>query len=343
MSETTQKTQIAQNMLGIFSKKAEDVKVVDDTNSGGGNFFNPNAKDAPGQTYRAVIKFLPKLYDFDNPNKTETVETIQYYIKEGANKGVRYVSPKSIGKNEDCFVSDTYWAWKNSKDARLEKLAEELSYQRNTYALIQIIKDWQTPENNGKILLWNVPFAIQTLIKSLMYPSKEDIETGAVPNNVFNPITGIPMILKIGVKKTEVGEFRDYTECKFNDKLPTMMLLKGQEEQMKNEDIPTDETKLKELQNTILELILDGPSLEELEYKPANEATITRVKNALEVLEKGSVSTSQPNTTSTASESKSEVTEQPKEDKPAEKPQESKVDADTQSAEDVLNSIMGEQ
>lgn len=340
---TTNKSKIAQEMLGIFSRKPEDVKMVDDTNSGGGNFFNPDSKSAPNQTYRAVIKFLPKLYGFENENKTETVETVSYWIPEGASGGFRYLSPKSLGKKENCFVADQYWAWKESKDAQLEKLAKKLSYSRNTYALIQVIKDYVNPDNDGKIFFYNVPFAIQKQIKSTMYPSQEDIEQGIVTeaNDVFNPITGLPMVLKIPIKNTDAGEYRDYDECKFNEKLPTMILLPGEKTQMKNSDIPTDGDGLTKLQEQVLETILEGPSLKDLEYVPMTEEQNKRAKNALEIMSSGKVIDEPVN------ESKPSQKEEPKETKTEETKTEETKSEVSQSVkdeqDDLLKDILGDQ
>lgn len=324
---------IAESMFGVFGKKAEDIKVKDESTGGGSNFFNPDAKSAPNKIYRAVIKFLPKLYDLENPNKTETVETISYWVPEGQ-AGYRYTSPKSIGKMEKCPVADKFWEWKGSGDARLEALTKKLGYKRQFFALIQVVEDQAKPENNGKIFLYDVPYSIQKKIHEVMYPTKEDIKMGAVANNIFDPLDGWPLVMKVGIKDTGEGEYRDYDSCSFNDKLSTRMIVDFTKEPLVPADKPANEEELMAYQNAALEAILAGPSLADVEYKPLTEELIARTKKALAALEAGNTGTSTEEKPAEKAETKAETSTV------AEKTETVKETATT-SADDLVNQVMG--
>jgi hypothetical protein len=335
MSETAQA--IAESMYGVFGKKAEEVIIQDEKSGSGGIFFNPDAKSAPNQVYRCVIKFLPKLYDLENPEKTETVETVSYWIPEGTG-GFRYSSPKSIGKNQDCIVANKFWEWKESTDARLKKLSAKLSYKRQFFSLIQVIEDQAKPENNGKIFIYDVPYSIQKKIKSLMYPSKDDIKLGAVANNIYDPLEGQVMIMKVSIKNTAEGEFRDYDDCAFSTNLsPRMIVDFENKDDLKQAAKPETPEELRAYQSKAIKTILAGPSLKDVEYKPATEETLTRIAKALSNLENGNTGdeTNVAETTKAPVESSAETTKAP-----VESSAETTKSAVESSAEDLVKQVM---
>lgn len=333
MSDTAQA--IAESMYGVFGKKAEEVIIQDEKSGSGGIFFNPDAKSAPNQVYRCVIKFLPKLYDLENPEKTETVETVSYWIPEG-NGGFRYNSPKSIGKNQNCVVANKFWEWKESNDARLKKLAGKLSYKRQFFSLIQVIEDQAKPENNGKIFIYDVPFAIQKKIKALMYPSKDDVKLGAVANNIYDPLEGQVMIMKVSIKNTAEGEFRDYDDCSFSTNLsPRMIVDFENKDDLKQAAKPETPEELRAYQSKAIQTILAGPSLKDVEYKPATEEILTRIAKALSNLENGN--TGDESNQSNANVTTTETANVPTTEAASAETTKSSVES---SAEDLVKQVM---
>ena len=329
---------IAESMFGVFGKKAEEIKVKDETGGGGGIFFNPDAKSAPNKIYRAVIKFLPKLYDLENPNKTETVETVSYWVPEGTS-GFRYTSPKSLGKMEKCLVADKFWEWKESSDARLKTLSGKLGYKRQFFALIQVIEDYAKPENKGKIFIYDVPYSIQKKMNAIMYPSKEDMKMGQMPNNIFDPLEGCPLILKVSIKDTAEGEFRDYDSCEFTEKLSPRMIVDTSAEELVPAPEPKTDDELMAYKTKAIETILAGPSLKEVEFKPLSEDLVKRVKSALENLENGN--TGNQNASEPAATKEATTTEATKEAKPETKETENKA-SETDAAADLVAQVMGD-
>jgi hypothetical protein len=317
---------LMQDMFGVFNKKADEVNLVKEQ-EGGSAFFNPDAKKSPGQIFRGLVKFIPNLHDLNNM----MVEKVTYWVPEG-DKGFRFDSAKSLEKFADCPVNDAYWDMKNSDDARLKAAAEKIKYSRNTYVLVQVIKDLTNPDNNGKIMVWNVPFAIQKKIKAKMYPSKEDIEmSGAVANNVFDPINGLPMNLKIPIKTvTENGktsEFRDYDECTFAN-APVGVILDGEEKPLVISDNPEE---AKKQQEAILKTILAGPNLQDQAYKTPSEAEFTRVHNAIAALRGGQPVQTQAQTQTKAQTQTQEVKTEAKVETKAEEPVKQEAQAEVQS------------
>jgi hypothetical protein len=272
---SNEKTDLMQSMFGVFGKKAEDT-VFKKEPEAGGVLFSPDPKNSPGQTFRGVVKFIPNLNDLEHM----TVQKVSYWISDGA--GFRFDSAKSVSKYEHCPVADKYWELKGSDDARVKALAENIRYSSNTFALVQVIKDLTNPENDGKFMVWNLPVAIQKKITAIMYPTKEDVDMGAVANNIFDPINGVVMTLKIPIKTvTENGrtsEYRDYDECKFEEKLPKTIILTGQKSQVV---LSEDATELQAQKEQIIEAILAGPNLQDYAYKTPSEDQMKRVLQSL--------------------------------------------------------------
>ena len=277
MSETS-KDAVMQSMFGVFNKPASETKFKKEDDASGGVMFKPDPKNSPNQVFRGVVKFLPNLHDMENMTVTKTT----YWVPEGAQGGFTYDSPKSIGKYEKCIVADKYWELSGSDDARLKALAKKINYSKKTYALVQVVKDLGKPENDGKIMLWDLPVAIQKKIDSIMYPSKEDIDMGAVANNIFDPMLGFAMTLKIGIKTVanpngSTSEYRDYDDCKFEEKLPTTMVVTGEKTQLK---LSADESELLKQQESMLNTILAGPNLQDYAFKAPTEDVLNRVRKA---------------------------------------------------------------
>lgn len=305
---------IMADMFGVFGQKAEDVKISSSEQSGSSVFFNPSPKDCKDQVWRGIIKFLPHL---NGDLSTMTVKKVQYRVPEGEKGSFVYDSPKSINKYENCIVADAYWSMFGSEDPRLKKLSKRIRYSNPTFALVQIIVDQHKPENNGKIMVWDLPKAIEKKINEAMYPSKEDVEIGKEANNVFDPINGLPMILKIGIKSADGSEYRDYDSCDFttNAKISKLPIIAGEDKQ--REAVPAEAEALQAYQNAIIETILAGPNLADYGYKAPTEEILTRVTKALNALQGATVvedeakpETAQPVTAQPVAETAQPVTAQ---------------------------------
>lgn len=293
--------QVLESMFGIFDQTAEDIVVTEDTSSSSADVFKVDPKMSDDKYYRAIIRFLPNIHDVSTP----IVKRVTYWIPDavaGGKRGIKHVSKKSLGKYEDCLVANKYWEWMNTKDARLVSIAKKLQYNRESWSLIQIIKDVTNPKNNGKIMLFKVPVKIQKMIESAVRPSKEDIEMGAVATNIFDPIAGLALTLKVGMKKTAEGEFRDWDECTWTDKKFPILDV----ETLKPFEDDEDRNK------KIVKLLTEAPSLADYAYKEPSAAHLEKVKNALNALAGLPINETKDDAPAeTEQESKDEVKEQP--------------------------------
>ena len=295
-------SQISNAMFGAFGQTVED-QVNPIAESGGSKLkqFKPDPSSTASKKWMGVVKFLPNLEDLKNPMVKKTT----YWMTDPTtNKGFLYESPKTIGKYEPCIVADSYWKWKESKDARLEAAADKLSYSRKCFVLVQVIKDPQNPENVGQIYLWNLPVKIQKMIDAKRYPTKEEIDMGEVAHNPFDPFTGLTMTLKIGLN--EHG--RVWDECAWSkDTLPKTMILDGEKTPLV---LSQDANELKNQQQKALQTILDSEvKLSEVAYVPADENTLKRTRNVLNLMSGEPVNTddSATETATTTEEAKPET------------------------------------
>lgn len=266
---------ILDSMFGVFGQKVEDVVLKEEDGGSSLPMFKPDPTNTPNKKWVGIVKFLPNLEDVAHP----TVEKVTYWMEDPTTStGFRYESPKSLGRFEKCPVASAYHAWNNSEDARLKAQAKKLNYSKKCHALVQVVKDLQNPDNNGKIFYWNLPVKIQKMINSKMYPTKEDIDMGEVAHNPFDPFNGQTMTLKIGV-----GEHgRDWDECAWSKpEVPTTMILEGETTPVKLSENPEE---LKAQQQKALETILNGPKLSVMAYEPADDATVARVNQILAIM-----------------------------------------------------------
>lgn len=333
MSTEANENAIVESMFGVFGQKVEDVVLKEEDGGSTLPMFKPDPTTTPNKKWLGIVKFLPNLEDLKHP----TVEKVTYWMEDPTTStGFRYESPKSLGRFEKCPVASAYHAWSKSDDARLKAQAKKLNYSKKCHALVQVVKDLQNPENNGKIFYWNLPVKIQKMINSKMYPTKEDIDMGEVEHNPFDPFIGQTMTLKIGV-----GEHgRDWDECSWSKPdVPTTMILEGETTPLK---LSSDANELKEQQQKALQTILNGPKLSVMTYEPADDATVKKVNQILAIMAGEPVNADEPDTQGQTEKPAEQPAAQASAEQPAEKPteqpaaQEQKAD-DSSFIDDVLN------
>jgi hypothetical protein len=282
-------------MFGIFGQSIEEMSGIRKDEDDGGDglqMFKPDPNKSDDKMWRGLIKFLPNIEDAKNPIIRKTTYWLEDPRGAAGHGSFRFDSPKSLGKHERCPVAAKYWEWKDSDDARLRKQAAKLSYSRKAFALIQVLVDFQNPDNNGNIYAFNLPVKIQNMIEAKMYPSQQDIEAGEIAENVFNPLNSPVMMLKIGLKTVKDSEFRDWDGCTWHKTNLGMMvdgkvLVKDKNVKVgKNEVmvIPTDPKELQELQMKIVNTLKEAQSLKEFKYTAPSAETLRKVNEILAVM-----------------------------------------------------------
>ena len=110
----------------------------------------------------------------------------RYYIED---------SPSSIG--QPCPASEKWQELMKIGTPEAKKEAELLKRKVKFITNIYVVKDPLNPQNEGKVFLWEFGYKLNDKFLSAMAPSKEDIELGTKPKELYNPIEGNSVMLKI--------------------------------------------------------------------------------------------------------------------------------------------------
>lgn len=275
--------------LSIFDVRPDNVaSFAKPERPAGVEFFDPKPAESKDKTYRAVIRVLPNLEDPSVP-----IAIVRYYwFATGEKSGFRYNSPSSPNPHPDdpanlmrpygwCPVSAFYWELMNSKDAAQENLAKtEFSMQSQYTCLIQIKADSVHPENVGKILPYRLPAALYKRMLAAMKPTEEDIKMGAMPMDMFHPVKGHDVLLKITLKDVNGQLMRDYETSSIAPTESSMMLADGS--YVDQAKYATDATYAQQINEQIIAILKEYPNVEkEFGYHEANDDIKRKVKARL--------------------------------------------------------------
>jgi hypothetical protein len=145
--------------------------------------------------------------------------------------------------------------------------------------MVQIKNDQVHPENNGKILPYKLPAAIYKRIQSAMNPTAEDIKMGQVPMDVFHPVKGHDILLKITLKDVNGQMMRDYEVCTIAPN-PSSLMIDGAVADINKYD--SDPAYAQEVQQKIVALLNEQPDVDkEYGYKEATDDVKRKVKQIL--------------------------------------------------------------
>jgi len=142
----------------------------------------------------AIIRLLP------DPSGVPFIQIYKHTFQsfDAVNKKKRWYvanSPQTVG--HDCPASDLWSAIFNegSEEGKLE--AKNFSRKIQFHANIKVIKDPANPENNGKNFVWQFGTKLKDKFMAALQPSENDIAMGETPKQLFNPLTGCNIKLKI--------------------------------------------------------------------------------------------------------------------------------------------------
>lgn len=330
-----QENQAEEKVFDIFNTNIEDMTSYDEPSYERKDwskiFFEPDPK-AAGKELAFVIKFCPNIYAPKNPIPKRY--TYKIPVPERPDKNFTWVSPSSVG--ELCPVVSAYFEFKDSKDARLNKIAEGLKRKRYRAAVIQILNAPSDPSLIGqfRILRFAEGREIDSLIKAKMNPSEDDIALGTKPVNVFDPFESPIMILK--VKEGDYG--RDFSSSTWADseKNQGITLFKYDEngvaiDPKNNRTILHDKDRgNKEYQTQILELLKQEHinMKENWMYQEADDEYKTKCMKSIELMRTGSIS----EISSAEAEEHANASKQLDEKADVEKPVEPEKPADAKTA-----------
>ena len=173
--------------------------------------YRPSIKDEKcvDETYRALVRFVPFVYE--NKMRT-TIERWECYLKDvNGDNGVFVVSPKTIGKS--CPMRTLSWKLHESENAIDKTNSKKINVYQQWYALVEIIKDVQHPEYEGKFMIYQFGAKVYDKIKEAMKGS--DYTDPINPFDV-NDAQLFEIKLVKGNQKMDNGTIvANYEGCKF--------------------------------------------------------------------------------------------------------------------------------
>lgn len=221
-----------------FVKK--DAKREDDE-----NLYKPYPELGKDGVYKSLIRFLPNL---SNPKKSKIH---QYYVWlkdpiDGSN--FKALCPSTVGKKS--ILKDLFWKLKNSNSAKDQELSKNFSRKEDFYSLVQIVKDPNRPDLEGKIMIVKFGRKVNDFIEQQIKP-----EFGT-PSNPYDLFEG----RAFGLHVRKVGEWNNYDLCQFvGEKTPLLI-----------EGVAVDRNE--ESRNRIVEYLKTGPQdLEKYDFKEWTE------------------------------------------------------------------------
>ena len=232
------------NFNDIFNLDAEAFKkpVV----AGSNEVYKPTAEKGKEGVYKALIRFLPY---HKNPNKSKIQKYYLYVAQPSGNFMVD--CPSSVGKKS--IIKELYWKFKNSESAADKKIAELFSRKERCSALVQIVKDPNNVELEGKIMVFHFGNKINQMIESALEP-----EFGEAPCNPFDLFEGKLFAVHI----TKKADFNNYDNCKFIGEKVAITL--------PGEKKPVEKTK-EDMAKVVEYLTKNSPDLEKYDYKEMDE------------------------------------------------------------------------
>lgn len=164
------------------------------------NLYKPYPELGKDGVYKSLIRFLPNLA---NPKKSKIH---QYYVwlkdpVDGSN--FKALCPSTVGKKS--ILKELFWKLKNSNSAKDQELSKNFSRKEDFYSLVQIVKDPNRPDLEGKIMFLKFGRKVNDLIEQQIKP-----EFGT-PSNPYDLFEG----RAFGLHVRKVGEWNNYDLCQF--------------------------------------------------------------------------------------------------------------------------------
>lgn len=318
----------------LFAFTAEDALTTTTSKkkfNGVEGLYKPNFKDekCTDGNYRALIRFMPFIYE---DKARTTIERWECYLKDvNDNNGIFVVSPKTIGKK--CPIRELGWKLYSSDSAIDKANSKKINVYQQWYALIEVVKDVQHPEYDGKFMIYQFGAKIHDKIENAMKGSEF---SDAI--NPFDFLSGNLFEINItkGSQKMDNGrEVADYEACKFIDKKAPLHFGEGK----------TLERTRESMDEYINWLKTDAPKINDYQWKDWDQATIDKVNVNLASYTSGYAAPR--STVATVNETVNEIINsqnQPEQKPvtPATEPKEEEQVINTDDDDEWLKSVLGQ-
>jgi len=254
----------------LFAFTAEDALTVTESkkkNSGNPDVYKPNIKDEKCKdgNYRSLIRFMPFIYE---DKVRTTIERWECFLKDVNDENAIFVvSPKTIGKK--CPIRELGWKLYSSDSAIDKANSKKINVYQQWYALVEIVKDVQHPELDGKFMIYQFGKKIHDKI--------EDALKGSEFSDAINPFhfLSAPLFeinLTKSAQKMDGGrEVAEYSACKFIDKKAPLHFGDGK----------TLEQTRESMDEYIKWLNEEAPKINSYQYKEWDQETTDKVNKNL--------------------------------------------------------------
>jgi len=189
-----------ENFDALFSPKVD----MGDATSKSAEEYKVGADQGKNGVYQSAIRFIPW---YKNPSESIAEKWVSWLVDPVTQKGRFVDCPSSIGKPS--LLQDMFWKLKKSESIQEQKKAEIFSRRHNFATLIQVIKDENQPELEGKILIYRFGKKLWEKVNAEMKPVIGD------PHNPYDLLNGKAFSLTI----TKVSGFNNYDQSRFLDKV----------------------------------------------------------------------------------------------------------------------------
>lgn len=258
----------------LFNLSVSDVDLYNKEAKKETSIYSPSADKGKDGTYRSLIRFIPNP---KNPTKS-IVRKFTYWLEDPStgNKGY-FDCPSTVGEKSP--IQDLFFKLRNSESAVDKKMSESLKRREVFYSIIQVVKDPQDTEQEGKFKIFKYGYKIKQKIDDELNPQFD------TPTQIFDLFEGKNFELNI----TKQGGFNNYDTSKFQSKT-TAVTLNGK---------PVENSKGGRVE--LLKALEDAPLLEDFEYKTWTDEERTKLESILSYYR--SPGSSMSTITSTKSES----------------------------------------
>jgi len=218
--------------------------------------YKPEADEGREGVYKAVVRFLPW---HKAPNASK-IRKYYVWVDDPIDGAFSVDCPSTIGKKS--ILKDMYWKLKNSTSASEQALAEKFSRAENFYSLVQIVKDPNKPELEGKIMIFKFGKKINDKIEAQLKPAYGQA------CNPYDLFEGKMFALHI----TKKQKWNNYDTCEFVGERIALTLPGS----------TTPISKTQEDMTRVLAWLKEGsPDLGVYEYKEWNDETNAKVLKAI--------------------------------------------------------------
>ena len=185
--------------------------------SGSADLYKPSIKDekCTDMNYRALVRFIP--FYCDGKWRT-TVSRWECFLKDvNGENGIYVVSPKT--NNEKCPMRALSYKLYKSESAIDKANSKKIQVYQQYYALIEVVKDIQHPEYDGKVFIYQFGQKINDKIENAM--KSTEFTEGFNPFDLYNGRLFEINLTKDTTKKMEGDGNRtvtNYDACRFTEK-----------------------------------------------------------------------------------------------------------------------------